>query len=212
MASLVDRRRGMGSYEYTGYIRWIGGVGAQYIDTEIPATESTKLEVGIVDFVISMGAIVGSRYSVSSDKFTIFGNHQGDIDVFGGNVRFSYAQTDVNANAIVGEDAVLKIDGNKFYINGTEVGRSYTRGVNKNLNIYLFGFNNNGSFPNPHATNKLLKISYCKIWDGSGNLQRELLSYMNSGVPCMYDTVSQRYFYNKGEGDFIAGPRAIVNS
>ena len=41
----------------------------------------------------------------------------------------------------------------------------------------------------------------------NNTLVRDFIPVLDSlGVPCMYDKVTQQFFYNQGTGDFIAGP------
>ena len=43
--------------------------------------------------------------------------------------------------------------------------------------------------------------------DGNGDLVADFIPVLDQhGVPCMYDKVTQQFFYNAGTGDFIAGP------
>ena len=50
------------------------------------------------------------------------------------------------------------------------------------------------------------KIYSFKIYDNNV-LVRDFIPVLDkNGVPCMYDKVTQQFFYNAGTGDFIAGP------
>ena len=43
--------------------------------------------------------------------------------------------------------------------------------------------------------------------DGNGDLVADFIPVLDlNGVPCMYDRVTDTFFYNSGMGDFIAGP------
>ena len=49
------------------------------------------------------------------------------------------------------------------------------------------------------------KVYYCQIWD-NGVLVRDLIPVLDwSYVPCMYDKVSRKLFYNQGTGTFSYG-------
>lgn len=68
--------------------------------------------------------------------------------------------------------------------------------------FYLFAGNNNDSpIGACDAT-----IYYWKIYDTNNNLVQHLVPILDSNnVPCMYDKVSQQFFYNQGTGEFSYG-------
>ncbi len=50
------------------------------------------------------------------------------------------------------------------------------------------------------------KIYFTKLYDNN-ILVRDMIPVLDkNGTPCMYDKVSNTFFYNAGTGDFIAGP------
>ncbi len=70
--------------------------------------------------------------------------------------------------------------------------------LGSNLSSGEFGFLQDG-----------LRIYYFKIYTGN-TLVHDLIPVLDyNDVPCMYDKITERYFYNSGTGNFIAGP--IVN-
>lgn len=51
-------------------------------------------------------------------------------------------------------------------------------------------------------------IYYWKVYDANNQLIQDLRPCLDKdGTPCMYDTVSQQYFYNQGTGEFLHGDR-----
>ena len=57
------------------------------------------------------------------------------------------------------------------------------------------------------ASNRVsMRIYSLKMWD-NGVLVRDFIPVLdNNGTPCMYDKVEDKFFYNAGTGNFIAGP------
>lgn len=54
------------------------------------------------------------------------------------------------------------------------------------------------------------RIYYFKIYDND-ILVRDMIPVLDSNnIPCMYDLVEDKYYYNAGTGDFIAGPMIYV--
>ena len=69
--------------------------------------------------------------------------------------------------------------------------------------IYLFA-RHSGS--NTYANKPVnAKIWYCKIWDGD-TLIRDFIPVLDKdNVPCMYDKVEDKFYYNAGTGEFLYG-------
>ena len=67
-----------------------------------------------------------------------------------------------------------------------------------NETIKLFGV--------PENKLSLIKLYEFKLWD-NGILIYDMIPVLDSNnVPCMYDRVEGRFYYNAGTGQFIAGP------
>lgn len=68
----------------------------------------------------------------------------------------------------------------------------------------LFALRSSNTFPASGAFQG--KIYYFQIYDNDV-LVRDMIPVVDSnGVACMYDKVTNEFFYNQGTGDFIAGP------
>ena len=51
-----------------------------------------------------------------------------------------------------------------------------------------------------------IKIKYFQIYDND-TLVRDFVPVLDKDdIPCMYDKVERKFYYNQGTGDFIAGP------
>ena len=95
----------------------------------------------------------------------------------------------------------LKWKNGKVYGDGLELGSfAKTTGTNR---MYLFGA------ATPTDLTRInrypLRISSCKLWHPTtGELVRDFIPVLDSNnVPCMYDKVTQQFFYNQGTGDFL---------
>jgi len=100
------------------------------------------------------------------------------------------------------------IDKNKnvqtIYDNGTVVGTTTNTSATFTTpnNLYLFACDQNGTAVGWSA----IRIYSCKIYD-NGTLVRDFIPVIdNNNTPCMFDKVSNQFFYNQGTGSFIAGP------
>lgn len=99
------------------------------------------------------------------------------------------------------------MDKNVVYIDGVTFRTfNYTQ-FQVNYNLHLFGQNRTGnnSYGDSGMTNQTWRVYYCKIWD-NGTLIRDFIPVLDeNSVPCLYDKVSETYFYNQGTGGFIYG-------
>ena len=106
------------------------------------------------------------------------------------------------SNVGVGTYADAKYKDGVFSVNGVTFGtkeNTFQSGA-----LYLF---------KPHSgNNNLYKMSiyFFKAWDSNGNLVRDFVPCLdNNNVPCMYDKVEGKAYYNQGTGTFIYGRKII---
>ena len=71
-------------------------------------------------------------------------------------------------------------------------------------NIILFGFNNANDNGTPRIVNQ--KIYNAKIYYNNELLHDFIPVLDYTSIPCMYDKVTEQFFYNQGTGQFAAGP------
>lgn len=80
----------------------------------------------------------------------------------------------------------------------------YNRDGTKSL--YLFAANDNGSA----SFKASVRIYSIKLYSNDTLIHDFVPVLDDNNIPCMYDTVSEVFFYNQGTGDFIAGPIAGI--
>lgn len=69
-------------------------------------------------------------------------------------------------------------------------------------NIYLFTWNNAGIADNRRFQGKVYEF---KIYDNDVLIQHLIPVLDSENTPCMYDKVTQKFYYNNGTGDFLYG-------
>ena len=87
-------------------------------------------------------------------------------------------------------------------------GTTYTKTFGSTINYP----NNNITlklFQNANNQKSSIQLNYYKIWDG-GNLVRDFVPCLdNNNIPCMYDKVEGKAYYNAGTGTFSYGRKII---
>ena len=115
----------------------------------------------------------------------------------------------ITPNKIYTFDLQLKSSENSFLniYDANNATQSYLQiytyqNINK-LNYYLFGIN----FDNTFAGSSKIKLYKFEVYDSDNILIHNMIPVLDKdGIPCMFDKVEQKFYYNAGTGDFIAGP------
>ena len=85
----------------------------------------------------------------------------------------------------------------------TEISKGEQTYTPLNWPVYLFTTNRNKT---AYGAAFIGKIYYAKITNGQGEMTLNCVPCLDAGgVPCMFDLVSQKTFYNKGSGSFTWG-------
>ena len=179
--------------EQIGYrgVSYLQGDYNSYIDTGLRANEMHGYTIEIQYKRVT---------DYSRGNQLVFGSSRGGFDSSEVNchLRYNYygypqglSYSDEVSNAIY-NPSVSTIINATFTINTPSSTSSF----------YLFAGNSNDS---PIGTCDAT-IYYWKIYDTNSNLVQHLVPALDSNnVPCMYDKVSQQFFYNQGAGTFSYG-------
>lgn len=186
------------------YIEFIGtGSDVQYIDTLIPVTGgfsySMKFEkTGSSPYYSSLSG--GATINVTNICVQWADNTHGFLQYVQGGGTNDRIYGQISANNIYKLEGSFLPDNFYFIVNDVVMGdRTHTVPILSLNNIFI------GS--SLELCRFIAKLYYCKIYDNTGTLARDFVPAKDtSGVVCMYDAVSQTYFYNSGTGDFIGGP------
>lgn len=176
-------------------LEYLESTGTQWIDTGIVPKPGMRIKTEVSTNTLTYNNssfFFGSRttggYADSNDQF--YGGFENNNN---GSIIFCISGT--NKNAIQQSPLI-----NTFY--NVECINSTASSIGDNP-ITVFGFNIKGE----NFSHASFKIKYYKIWNERYELIMDLIPVLDSmGTPCMYDNVTNQYFYNQGTGDFIAGP------
>jgi len=180
---------------------YIESTGTQYIDTEIVPNSKTKIKVdyqltnnnsngtsvgivGAYEYIESTGISNGMLLGANSNNFQF---------AYGWGFNGKSKAVDTNRHtAIINDNGICTFDGE------TLVTLEDVKGsLDVNKSIFL-GWSNGGT--NQKA---IMRLYSCEIWEDE-ELIRDYIPVIDpNGTVCLYDKVSQTYFYNKGTGEFL---------
>lgn len=186
-------------------LEYLESAGTQYIDTGIRGNMSYTYEI---DFrqtntkeCRNWGVFSTNKYEDSNMSLTWsrgWAVRWGSVSGADPN-RIDLSVIDTNRH-------VLKIMDGVVYWDGENMGRTGDHKYNFVFehNLFLGTVNPGGNTPEMNAYSEY--YSY-KVWSYDGVLIQDFIPVLDPyGVPCMYDRVTDSFFYNQGTGQFIAGP------
>lgn len=198
--------------EYT-QLEYIATTGTQYIDTGVkPSVAYTWFKGKIASTVSNLGLGCRDASGSTVDGTNVFFNYNNQV----GAARLDWVDNTTSVTRVLGDSSgiydIKYLGCGKYDINGhseTITPKPSAQTTRKSYN-YCIGCTNQGGtlrFIVPQ------KIYHCSLYynDGSG----DILEF--DGIPAkrnsdnalgMYDTVTNTFFTNAGEGTFIAGPEA----
>ena len=196
-------------YTFTGWkmlsyqpIEYLESTGTQYIDTEFEGNLNTRF---FVEFEPTRGssdynsAIIGGSMINSTQVITIL------IPIASGmsrTNRFGNKELQFpNNKCFLNNKYTIETDKNSIRLDGVPQGYfNTTNNFQTNTTLYIFKINQS----NIPVGN--LRIYKSKIWDNDV-LVRDFIPVLDeNNIPCMFDKVESKFYYNQGTGDFIAGP------
>lgn len=199
-------------YTFQGWVdatpvEYIANTGVQYIDIGVLPTDTLILNVTLM--FETYGYIFGARTSEAHSMFAGFDVNAGLFLDYGSGYklgRIAYLEK-IQLNSIYrlsyGNRYIKNLNTGDFFVSESPV--SFTP---INLHLYLFTLNNNNK-ASVDTTDK--KVKMIRLYDmqifNNNTLIRDFIPVLDkNGVPCMYDKVERKFYYNAGGGDFIAGP------
>lgn len=182
----------LGSSEHA-IAKYIQSSGTQLINTGYTPTNNTTVELTVSD-VTSRGstALYSANKTYNNDIFMIY-ILQGEM--LNGYTSNFYAYN-IITNDLVSKHTI-KIFRRSIILDGTTINNDTTY-INPNAintTLHLFGFEGN-------RNNASFKLYNFKIYEDNV-LVREFIPVLKNGKYCLYETITEQYFYNIGTGDFI---------
>ena len=191
-------------YDFTGWvsytpIEYLESTGAQYIDTGVVVQPSTKIKTSFEFVQVKGGDPIFGIYQSSNDYRFYFNRYNGSYwriglggyyEINGANNLKHELEFNYNGNVLL--DGVYIFYGNS----------PSSSSVNT---LYIFSSNEN----NQSVKKSIAKIYYFQIYNNDV-LIRDFIPVLDSlGTPCLYDKVTDQFFYNSGVDNFNAGPSLL---
>lgn len=194
-------------------LEYIEGTGTQWIDTEkvVYANEDLLLDYELQNMVGNQ-VIMGWRYKgIYSATSQCYVNYNVSITnpftvLFFGTPAIENNGVEIMSGVRVRLEVSTR--SKKIFIDGVATDGKYDETFTlpydgekgSVFNNYLFALNNKGV---ASATSKVRIYEY-SLKDHNGNYTQHLIPILDSqNIPCMYDTVSKKFHYNKGTGQFL---------
>lgn len=182
------------------FVNYIQSSGTQYIDTEIVGKSGITVEMELAITDVSLGAVLAS-YSSAGRFYPVL------VETGAFKLGYGAMQTVSGITVVAGKKYSVRSEllkgSQKFSVDGTE----YYSGSNSTeydtgLSMLLFANHYSATQAIDHAKARLYS---CHIFN-NGTLARDFRPCLDeNGAVCLYDMVSETYFYNAGSGEFTAG-------
>lgn len=190
--------QGAGSFRGEGWQpTYIESTGTQHIDAGIKPNQNTKVECEFYIVKPSTGEFLyGARNAGAEAQFGCYINSAGEVEP-----RYGSTNMTKMAGVMSGNNVIIQ-DKTTFTLNSKSQTGSEQE-FTTNYNMQIFGVDTGGTVGS--LCDSGTRIYYFKIYD-DGSLVRDFVpSIDTSGVICLYDKVSETYFYNAGSGTFNCG-------
>lgn len=189
-------------YEPT-YLDYIESTGTQYIDTGFKPNQNTEIQVNgknISDYYICGVGKAGT--------YTSCGILLHSSGYYGGRWRSgsSTNETILSSTQADTQNHIFKVNKTGFWIDNTSIGTfSSSYNFQETYSIYLFAMN---VYTSALCATTIIKNA--KIYD-NGTLVRDFVPVLDyNDVPCLWDKVTESFYYNAGTGTFNYGE--VVNN
>lgn len=183
-------------------LEYIESTGTQSIDTGIVGNQDTGFEA---DFIMTgpieqsryAGYVVGARQTWENSRFQLSGWKTYNGGQFGYGNNYNY-----DPGIVQNQRCQVSVK-NKVLTNAS--GQTYSLAnitFSTSANLYLFVCKE----PNGFAEYGKIKLYSFKLYDNNTLVRDYIPVKDENDVICLYDKVSETYFYNQGTGVFGAGP------
>ena len=179
-------------------VEYLESTGEQWIDTGVAPSNITP--------IVKLKFIPTQLYSSGNyGIFGCFGANNNRFQIFYNSIGIgTYVSKTWPANTAY----EVELNGKVPFatVNGTVETSGYSNANGfSSYNMYLFTRNSADVADNGVP----LKLYYCKLWNNDVLIRDFIPCLDNNGIPCMYDLVGKKPYYNQGTGDDFSYGREI---
>ena len=199
-------------------VEYIASDGNQYIDTEYKMQDGKTMSFngnmmwtaseGSANFFYGYRSVNSAEYRGDMRTFFIYGtntNPSGRLAIRYGVNTDNSTQTAVTLNTKFN----ISFDGTNLKVNGTTYAtltQAYTPANYQNM--WLFNCNTTGYYSSD-VNHFIGRVYNWQIWSG-GTMVRDYIPCLdNNNVPCLWDKVESKAYYNQGTGTFSYGRKIM---
>lgn len=182
-------------------VNYIQSNGNQYINTGLPATSVYGIDFEFEP--VSINDAWQSYLCSAQDNFTVAaaGNINSIFFRWRNSEKFRITSGGLARHQLIIADNAMKLDG----VTKATVDTTQSIGTDSN-NIWIFATSGG-------SRKSAMKLYGLKMYNASGELLRNFIPCTDpNNVVCLYDTITQGYFYNGGSGSFTAPDPGIILS
>jgi len=181
-------------------LEYIKTYGHQYIDTGLKAGSDTKVitKVKLLSYFDRASNFIFGGWEPEDNHYLASFSSGGSPSLFDARM----GSVDIQSNAVnyLGQDVLINMSKEAIYVNGTNLGPFSSTNYTTYYNLFIFSYAGADS----RVTNMLM-YSF-KLYKNNILVQDLIPCKDKQGIVCMYDLVSETFFYNQGTGSFEAGP------
>lgn len=181
-------------------IEYIQSSGTQYIDTGFQPNQNTRVVMQVSNtsrraywFGAWNNAYNDGAYACANDYTNIYIGYDGQGQGYG---------------TYVTGDNTIDFNKNVLSINNNVIQTFTPTNFQVNYNMYLFCQDRKGtaSWGDAGGSQQSFRLHSCKIYDNDVLIRDFIPVKDPTNVVCLFDLVTEAYFYNLGTGTFGAGP------
>ena len=195
-------------------VEYIENTNTAYIDTNVKGSDNISLQLKYIfkknSEDTNSGFIFGSRVTNLNQEYGIINSYVSQFR-FGDNVSLTDYIT--NEDILVTLDNTEKHNELKIFDSSNNLLHTLTTTNNSfsnNLNLYIFGINNNGSLI---AFSDTTKLYSCKIYDGTTLIRDYIPMYqISTDTYGLWDRVTKEFYTSPNGVEFTGGARVVEDA
>lgn len=197
----IGAELGLSVQPYKRQLEYLESTGTQWIDSGLYSQDGYVYQTRISPTEAGAWKLFFGRQTTAVGgqcEYFGYGRDASSIGAFFANAGVQSGGT-AGAIGTAYDIEMSSVPANKYVtINDTKTTSASDTGYSDSLHIYLFGINNAGEANNFAK----IRLSYWRAFSGNIAVRDFIPVLDRQDVPCLFDKVTQQFFYNQGTGNF----------